>query len=72
MIGKYRVWIAVPIEVSAYDEINAETEIMNQIGSDYLGAVLPILNSDKRRLAKMQKPLSDRTEIKVRGKWEPV
>lgn len=68
--SKYRVWFAVPVEVSALDSINAETEARTALGE--IGYELPMLGSDRDRLNKMVRVLSNDTEIRTGRKWSKV
>lgn len=67
--SRYIVWIAVPVEVKAYDEINAEEEARSVLDVSYSR---PMTGAENKRFKEMQYPMSEKTQIRRKGKWEPV
>lgn len=67
--SRYLVWIAVPVEVKAYDEINAEDEARSVLDVSY---ERPMTDAERKRFRKMQYPISEKTQIRRGGKWESI
>lgn len=65
----YRVWIAVPVEVKAYDEINAEEEALSVLDVCY---DRPMTEAERKRFRDMREPISTKTEIRRNKKWESI
>jgi len=68
-LSTYRIWIAVPVEVKAYDEINAEETAKSVMDVCYSK---PMTDAERRRFKRLQHPISAKTEIRVKGEWEPI
>ncbi len=62
-VSLYRVWVAVPIEVEAADEMNAADAAVRFVAED--------LNPTKQWAKKLH-AIDSMTEIKVGRTWRPV
>lgn len=69
--SKYRMYVAVPIEVTAYDEINAESEVM-RIATDYLDDGKPRTERQRKNWRKQFEVVYHRTQVNRYGHWESL
>lgn len=56
----YRVWLLVPVEVEALDEINAEQEALDEFKANF----------KPRELRSMIQAASEKTQILTGDQWE--